>query len=254
MKKIVLCPLCALLLLAQSVWGAIGCTLSNPGTDLKILFPSMETFTETARDLSKMKDGEKLYKNLKDRLGSDLDSVFETYDTPYTVYTVYGKNKEVIGIVHGVNVPGKGGVIQVFLATDPKSGEIKRAFFQRIASPAAKQLKNKDFLAQFTNLTLPDFYKHDYYKAAEPKAEKDKVAKVQEPANLEEKGRPDYEATLRGIRKNLILLDVFVYELKSEPFYERAQAELAKLKAPGGASKIDTPETKTGARLEEKKE
>ena len=34
-----------------------------------------------------------------------------------------------IGVVHGVNVPGKGGVIQVFLSMDPTTAEIKSFFF-----------------------------------------------------------------------------------------------------------------------------
>lgn len=256
MKKMLLIAAFAFVLLARTTFAAIGCTLGNPANDLKFLFPDMDTYKEEVRELNKIKDGEKRFKDLKERLGSDLDPVYETFDTPYTVYTVYGKNKEVLGIVHGVNVPGKGGVIQVFLATDAKTGEIKRAFFQRLESPAAKQLKSKDFLAQFSGLTLPDFYKHDYYKVAEPKSEKDKAGKVQPPANLDEKGKPDYEASLRGIRKNLILLDLFVYDLKSEPFYERAQESLAKLKAGGGAKTSDKTEApaKTDAPKEEKKE
>ena len=47
--------------------------------------------------------------------------IYETYETPYTVYSVF-KGQTKIGIVHGVNVPGKGGVIQVFLSTDPATG------------------------------------------------------------------------------------------------------------------------------------
>ena len=66
-----------------------------------------------------MKDGAALFKGLRARLGSDLDPIYETYETPYTVYSVF-KGQTKIGVVHGVNVPGKGGVIQVFLSTDPR--------------------------------------------------------------------------------------------------------------------------------------
>jgi hypothetical protein len=207
---------------------AIGCTLSNPAQDLKYLYPETTSYREEAKDLGKLKDGEALYKKLQARLGSDLDPVYEGFDTPYTVYTVF-KGEDVLGIVHGVNVAGKGGVIQVFLATDPASGEIKSFFFQRLESPAAKELRAKEFRAQFTGLTLADFYKHDYYAVAEPSSDKDKVAKIKDPTKAEE-GKPDYLATLRGIRKNLILLDIFVYNLKNEPFYERAQEALKKAK------------------------
>ncbi|MCW8133589.1 MAG: hypothetical protein KIS92_24810 [Planctomycetota bacterium] len=250
MNKLLLSAVFGLLLLAQQAWGAIGCTLSNPAQDLKYLFPEMTSYKEDAREFGKIKEGEKHFKNLKVRLGSDLDPVYETYETPYTVYTVF-KGETVIGIVHGVNVPGKGGVIQVFVSADPTTGEIKRAFFQRIESPAAKQLKSKEFLAQFNGVTLADLYKHDYYKVADPKSEKDKLGNLQPPANLDEKGKPDYEASLRGIRKNLILLDLFVFEQKAEPFYQRAQESIAKFNA---EAKTGEAEAKTEPKSEAKSE
>jgi hypothetical protein len=40
---------------------------------------------------------------------------------------------------------------------------------------------------------------------------------------LDAAGKPDYQAALRGIRKNLVLLDCFVYGRRFEPFFERAQ-------------------------------
>ena len=53
-------------------------------------------------------------------------------------------------------------------------------------------------------------------------------------ANLERVGdeaaRVDFQATLRGVRKNLILLDIFVYDLKNEPFYEKAREAVEKIK------------------------
>jgi hypothetical protein len=216
----------ALLAIPRPVLAAIGCTLNNPSQDLKSLFPEMTSYKEDLRELTKMKDGEKIFQNLKERVGGDLDAVYETIDTPYTVYTVY-KGEEIIGVVHGVNVPGKGGVIQTFISTDPATGEIKNFFFQRIESPAAKALKDKAFREQFKGLTLGDFYKHDYYKVAEPDSEKDKVGKIKPPA-VDEKGKADVDASFRGLRKNLILLDVFFYNRKFEPYYERAKESLSK--------------------------
>jgi hypothetical protein len=205
----------------QHLLAAIGCTLSNPAEDLKYLYPEMTTYKEELVEFPKLKDGAALFKGLRARLGSDLDPIYETYETPYTVYSVFqGQTK--IGIVHGVNVPGKGGVIQVFLSTDPATGVIRSFFFQRLESPAASKLRSKEFRAQFAGLTLADFYKHDYYAAAQPGAKADKVAAVKPPA-LDASGQPDYQASLRGIRKNLILLDYFVYGRRFEPFFERAQ-------------------------------
>ena len=200
---------------------AIGCTLSNPASDLKYLYPEMTTFKEELMEFPKMKDGAALFRGLRARLGSDLDPIYETYETPYTVYSVFKRTAK-IGVVHGVNVPGKGGVIQVFLAADPATAAIQRFFFQRLESSAARQLRAKDFLAQFDGLTLADFYKHDYYAAAAPGSKADKVGAIQAPA-LDAAGKADHAAALRGVRKNLILLDYFVYGRRFEPYFERAQ-------------------------------
>jgi hypothetical protein len=220
--KTAIAVLAAVLLAApQEAAAAIGCTLSNPAQDLRYLFPQMTSYKEDLKEFTRLKDGKELFQALKERLGSDLDPIYETYETPYTVYSVFqGKSK--VGVVHGVNVPGKGGVIQVFLSTDPESGTIRRFFFQRLESPAAKALKGKEFRAQFEGLSLADFYKHDYYAAAEPGADADKVGKIK-PPELGAAGKPDYAASLRGVRKNLILLDFFVYGRRFEPFFERAK-------------------------------
>ena len=215
-----------ILLHQQNAFGAIGCTLSNPAEDLKYLYPEMTTFKEDLKEFPRLKDGAALYKGLKARLGSDLDAIYETYETPYTVYSVF-KGTTKIGIVHGVNVPGKGGVIQVFLSLDPTSAEIRSFFYQRLESPAAKQLRSKEFRAQYTGLTLADFYKHDYYVQVQPSAKADKVASIKPPV-IDPSGKPDYDASVRGIRKNLILLDYFVYSQRFEPFFVRAQQAAGK--------------------------
>jgi hypothetical protein len=68
-----------------------------------------------------------------------------------------------------------------------------------------------------------DFYKHDYYAVLEPGAREDKVGHLKAPV-IPESGKADHAAALRGIRKNLILLDFFIYHLRFEPFFEKAQA------------------------------
>ncbi len=205
---------------------AVGCTLSNPAQDLKYLFPEMTTYKEELRELSRMKDGRALYQVLRERLRSDLDPVYETYETPYTVYTVF-RGKEIIGIVHGVNVPGEGGLIQVFVSAEPQTAEIRRVFYQRLESAAARQLRNRNFLGQFESLTLADFYRHDYFQASDPGNSQDRVARIKNPVTGA-RGAGDYEASLRGVRKNLILLDIFVYERKFEPVYQETRKSLNK--------------------------
>lgn len=229
MKSIVVLVTLVVLAVPQQLFAAVGCTLNNPAEDLKYLYPELTTYKEDLNEFPMFKDGTELFSALRERLGSDLDPIYETYETPYTVYSVFkGENK--IGIVHGVNVPGKGGVIQVFLSLDPKTGEIRKFFFQRLESPAARQLRSKEFLSQFDGLTLGDFYKHDYYAAVEPGGKADKVAAIKPPA-FDASGRPDYDASLRGIRKNLILVDFFVYGKKFEPYFERAKQAAEKAKA-----------------------
>ena len=220
--------LIAALLLTPTLRGAIGCTLSNPAEDLKYLYPNMTTFKEDLNELPRFKDGAALYKSLKARLGSDLDPIYEAYETPYTVYSVFQGAKR-IGIVHGVNVPGKGGVIQVFLSINPATAEIEKFFFQRLESPAARALRAKEFRDQFAGLTLADFYKHDYFAAANPATKSGKIAALKPPP-VDESGKPDYLASLRGLRKNLILLDFFVFNRRFEPFFERAQQAARKEK------------------------
>lgn len=221
MIRPVIAVLFSLAALSRPAIATIGCTLSNPAEDLKYLYPEMTTYKEELMEFSKQKDGMALFKGLRTRLGSDLDPIYEAYETSYTVYSVF-KGATKIGVVHGVNVPGKGGVIQVFTATDPKTAEITTFFFQRLESRAARELRSKEFRAQFTGMTLADFYKHDYYAASDPAAKADKLAAVKPPA-LDAGSRPDYEAALRGLRKNLILLDIFVYGRRFEPYFERSR-------------------------------
>lgn len=208
-------------LMPMKVWGAIGCTLNNPAQDLKFLYPEVTSFKEEIREFRHLPDGANLYAGLKERLGGDLDPVYESFDTPYTIYSVF-KGDRLIGIVHGVNVPGKGGVIQVFLSMDPSTGEIRDFFYQRLESRAARALRDKGFRAQFKGLTLADFYKHDYFSVADPNHPADRLAALQAPGQDPDQIF-DFQATLRGIRKNLIILDVFVYDRRFEPFYQRTR-------------------------------
>jgi hypothetical protein len=214
-----LCALAALAPLRSP--GAIGCTLSNPARDLKSLFPDMTSYREDVREFGKLADGRALYDSLRERLGSDLDPVYEAFETPYTVYSVFRDGK-LLAYVHGVNVAGRGGVIQIFVSADPDTAEIRRMFFQRIESAGDRVLRARETRERFLGLTLADFYKHDYYAAVEPDSAADRVGRIPAPEGLAETARQDWTATLRGVRKNLLLLDCFVFDRRHEPFFERA--------------------------------
>ena len=214
---------CLLALTAASpALAAIGCTLSNPARDLKTLFPDMTSYREDIKEMHKLPDGRAAYDALQARVGADLDPIYEAYDTPYTLYSVYSGDTP-RGYVHGVNVPGRGGVIQIFLALDPGTGAIQRMFYQRLESPGGAAMRNPAVTGQFAGLTLADFYKHDYYAVADPGSPADAIARIAPPANLHPDALPDWNATLRGIRKNLILMDIFVFGRRNDPFYERAE-------------------------------
>lgn len=232
-KKSIELPLAAGMLILLCVTprpanAAVGCALTNPVQDLRYLYPQMTSYKEEVRDLSQMKDGRALYRALNERLGSDLDQLYEGFGTPYTLYTVF-KGNVLIGIVHGVNVPGEGGLIQVILSMDPKSGSIRKLSFQRLESRASEALRKKAFLDQFVELNLADFYKHDYYQIAGVRSAQDRIAHIKNPV-AGQKGGNDFRAIIRGVRKNLILLDFFIYNRKFEPFYQQTRSRLAKRK------------------------
>lgn len=210
---------------AVSAHAAVGCTLSNPAQDLKSLYPGMTTYKEAVYEMQAMPDGRQLFDALKARLGSDLDPVYETFETPYVVYSIY-EGEKLIGIVHGVTVPGEAGVIQIFISADSATGTVSMVFYQRMESPVSRYLKKREFLRQFNGLTLADFYKHDYLSVSGDESVTDKVGLVTNPLP-DSLGISDYNATIRGVRKNLILLDFFVYGRRNEPFFEKSRELLA---------------------------
>jgi hypothetical protein len=110
--------------------------------------------------------------------------------------------------VHGVNQKGIYGTIQIILATDP-DGKIIGFYYQKISSPEAEKFRDRSFTGQFTGLTLSDFY-----KSGDPNG---RVAAIKDPT---EKNYEDFKATIRGTKKNLILLDVFLLNKKHEESYK----------------------------------
>jgi hypothetical protein len=137
-------------------------------------------------------------------LGDRFQGLFETIDVPYTVYEIY-RGSEKIGYIHGVNQKGRYGGIQAFLSLD-LSGTIKTFYFQKLTSKAARLLRSPEFGRQFEGLTLADFYAYDVVNL-EPLAET-RVTRIQNPAP---EAQTDFRAALRAVKKNLILMDEFVF-------------------------------------------
>lgn len=212
--KLIFILFLTILILPAKVFAAVGCTLNDPDRDVKSIFPQSTGYKTMVTTL-KENGGEKLAKEIEERLGDRLDPLFESIDVPHTFYTVL-KGKEVIGYIHGVNQKGMYGGMQIFLALDTK-GRILDFFYQKISSPEAKKFKDAKFREQFKGLALSDFYHHDAMKGTA--CPDDKIAKIKDPS---EKSNRDFIATLRGMKMNLILSDKFLLNNMNEKYYSRS--------------------------------
>ena len=198
-------------------FAAVGCTLNNPDSDVKRLFPGSTSYKTVFLQIDQH-GGKSLYQKVQKLLGDKFDTVYETIDVPYAYYKVFNGNR-LIGYIHGVNQKGKYGGMQIILATDTK-GKILDWYYQKLSSPDASKLKSNDFRKHFIGLTLGDFFKHDYFKTKDKYADKDKIAKISDPTR---NSHEDFKATIRGIRKNLVLLDQYWLNKMYEPYWHRSQ-------------------------------
>jgi hypothetical protein len=187
---------------ALPLLAAVGCELNDPDRDVKRLFPESTAYkTIYASILGK--GGAELFKRVEQRLGDRFKGLFETADVPYTLYSIF-KGKETIGYIHGVNQKGRYGGIQAVVALD-SDGRILAFYYQRLTNSSARLLRDPEFGRQFIGLDLRDF---DGYDVLSGKAEPGgKVAAIRNPAPGAE---DDFRATLRAVKKNLILCDEFL--------------------------------------------
>ncbi len=185
---------------------AVGCTLNDPDRDIRKIFPGATNY-KTEFLTIREEGGQELLKDIESKLGAELDPVYEADDVPYAYYIVL-KGKEVIGRVHGINQKGKYGGMQLILATDIE-GVIAAFYYQKISSPEAKKFRASEFTDKFKGLSLFEFYLHK--KADIKERAKTKVGMIKDPS---EKSGVDFKATMRGVMKNLILLDEFKLEQK----------------------------------------
>lgn len=189
-------------------FAAVGCSLNDPDRDVRRIFPQ-STGYRTEFITIQERGGDKLKAEVERKLGDTFDRVYETSDVPYAYYTIL-KGREVIGRIHGVNQKGLYGGMQLILATDP-DGRIVAFYYQKLSSPEASKFRNPSFTDQFKGLTLEDFY-----RASEPDS---RVSAIKDPTD---KQREDFSATMRGIKKNLILLDEFMLNNAHEKSYKRS--------------------------------
>jgi hypothetical protein len=212
LQRITALVVAGLLVLPSVLAAAVGCSLTDPDRDIKRIFPQStgyKTSFVTLKEKNQEQGGggggqegvDKILKAVEAKLGDKLDPVYEDVDVPYAFYTVL-KGKEIIGLVHGVNQKGMYGGMQLVLATD-LAGKIVDFYYQKISSPEASKFRDKAFTQQFRGLTLDDFLLHDGQVKKE--GARDRVAEIKDPSA---KNHQDFLNTLRGIKKNLILLEL----------------------------------------------
>ncbi len=194
-------------------FAAVGCDLNDPDRDVKRLFPESTGYKTLYVSIDK-KGGAPLLAEIERRLGDRFQGLFETADVPYTMYQVF-KDKELMGFIHGVNQKGRYGGIQVFLALDT-AGVIKALYFQKLTSKAAGKLRGPAFGRQFAGLSLRDFYGYDVNSGLAP--EGNPVSRI---ANPSPDAADDFRATLRAVKKNLILVDEFLLGNRYSKYFAR---------------------------------
>jgi hypothetical protein len=182
-----------------SAFAAVGCDLNDPDRDVKRLFPVSTGYKTDYLSIDKI-GGQELLQRVEKRLGDKFSGLYETIDVPYTVYTIF-KDKEIIGYIHGINQKGKYGGLQVFLAYD-KEGKIADFYYQKLTSRDAAIMRSPEFATRLKGLTLIDFTTYN------PQTHSGIPSSIK----LEETN--DFFATLRAVKKNLILMDIFVFNKK----------------------------------------
>ena len=187
---------------ALSLFAAVGCELNDPDRDVRRLFPASTGYRTIYASIAN-KGGAGLLRQVEQRLGDSFQGLFETADVPYTMYRVL-KGQETIGYIHGVNQKGRYGGIQAFLAIDSQ-GRILAFYYQRLTNNEARLLRSVEFGRQFIGLDLSDFDGYDVVSGRA--APGSRIAAVRNPAPGAE---DDYRATLRSVKKNLILCDEFL--------------------------------------------
>jgi hypothetical protein len=187
-----------------SLRAATGCDLNYPDRDVARLFPGSTRYT--TKYMSLTPDELTIVLTC---LGERFRTVYDPLTVPYTVYEIYNKDKKV-GYIHGVNQKGQFGGIQVFIAQD-LTGTILSFYIQKMTGLSASKLRETQFCKQFRGLSLKDF---DSFDPITGKGT-GKIAAIRNPAPDVE---TDFYSVLRALKKNLILMDVFVFSTtRKEP-------------------------------------
>ena len=204
--------------LCNDGFAAVGCSLRDPDRDVKRIF-SRSTGYKTRFITILERGGRRLQKKIEEKLGDRLEPIYETIDVPYAFYTVL-QGKKTMGYIHGVNQKGEFGGLQLILATDP-SGTILSFYYQKISSPESKKFRDPAFTDQFKGLTLADF---SHYNPVD-RTVSDILTPLAGIKNPGKRNDVDFQATLRGLKKNLIIFE----KLMRSNLYGKVQKKSEKI-------------------------
>ena len=73
-------------------YAAVGCTLNNPDSDIKRLFPDSTSYKTVFLQIDQH-GGKSMYQKVQKLLGDKFDTVYETIDVPYAYYKIFKGNK-----------------------------------------------------------------------------------------------------------------------------------------------------------------
>jgi len=204
LRALITIPVATLVLSAPALTGvaqaATGCDLNYPDSDVPRLFPESTGYKTRYISLT-----EHELRNVVMRLGEGYRGLYDPLNVPYSLYEVY-TGKQLAGYVHGVNQKGQYGGIQVFVSLDMK-GTIKSFYIQKMSGRLAGKFRDAQFGRQFSGLSLRDF---DIFDPVTGKGS-GKIAAIRNPAPEAE---TDFYGVLRALKKNLVLMDEFVYSKK----------------------------------------
>jgi hypothetical protein len=180
---------------------ATGCDLNDADRDVPRLFPGSTSYKTIYVSIGQQGDASFLRK-IEDRLGERYLALYAPIDQPYTIYEIYNGKKK-IGYIHGVNQKGQFGGMQIFIAQD-LNGTVKTFYLQRIPGQKAGKFRDPKFCLQFVGVALKDF---DTFDPASGKGS-GRIAQISNPVPERER---DFHGVLRGLKKNLVLMDAFVF-------------------------------------------
>ena len=186
---------------AHPALAAVGCDLNDPDRDVPRLFPESTGYKTSYVSIAQ-RGGDPLMRKIENRLGNQYLALYAPIDVPYTLYEIY-RDKKLVGYIHGVNQKGQFGGIQVFMAQD-LTGRIKTFYLQKITGKSAGKFRDAKFTRKFVGLSLRDF---DTYDPVSGKGS-GKIAEIANPAPEME---TDFYGVLRGLKKNLVLMNEFVF-------------------------------------------